>query len=81
LKTLAWNLRCIRGSGLTREDFEQVLSEFKQTPQIEEIRDIVEKTDIFGNFKGTKDLCDFCEFLRTSWDRTLFNGQGVFPRR
>ncbi|MHA1968695.1 MAG: hypothetical protein ACW964_12930, partial [Candidatus Hodarchaeales archaeon] len=24
---------------------------------------------------------DFCEFLRTSWDRTLFNGQGVFSRR
>ena len=24
---------------------------------------------------------DFCEFLRTSWDRTLFNRQGVFSRR
>jgi hypothetical protein len=24
---------------------------------------------------------DFCEFLRTSWDRTLFNGHGVFSRR
>ena len=32
LNTLAWNIRSIRDACLTREDFEQVLAEFKQTP-------------------------------------------------
>ena len=53
LRSLVWNIYQIRMVGLIREDFERVLAGFKD-PRIKEIQEAIEKTDVFGEFKGTR---------------------------